>query len=77
MSRVERLPSFEAFTFERNINVTPNFSTYANKSNFNLTDVSKDKTKKYCHDLYDRFCKIELETVQKIFLINRTRKISI
>ena len=55
MSRVERLPSFEAFTFERNINVTPNFSTYANKSNFNLTDVSKDKTKKYCHDLNDRF----------------------
>ena len=56
---------FEAFTFERNNNVTPNFSTYANKFNLNLTDVSKDKTKKYCHDLYDRFWKIELENSPK------------
>ena len=51
---------FQAWKFESNNDILPNFILFLTKFNINLNDiieVNKYKVKKICHDPYDRFWK--------------------
>ena len=64
---------FQAWKFESNNDILPNFILYRKQFNMNLNDiieVNKYKVKKICHDSYDRFWTSSgrvFATVQKQF----------
>ena len=58
----------KAWEFELSNTFTPNFTTYINKFNLNLHDISnlkKHKINETLYNLYDRFWKIELDKSPK------------
>ena len=60
---------FQAWKFESNNDILPNFILFLTKFNINLNDiidVNKDKVKKICHDSYDRFWRSCLHDSPKV-----------
>ena len=54
----------KAWEFELSNTISPNFTTYINKFNLNLNDISnlrKHKINETLYNIYDRFWKIELD----------------
>ena len=59
---------FQAWKFESNNDILPNFILFLTKFNVNLNDiieVNKYKVKKNCHDSYDRFWRSRRHDIPK------------